>query len=53
MPNATSRLVDVRGAGSAAWIPSAVPAIVLLGGNVALGCERYQIVRRVSPARTA
>ena len=36
MPNATPRLVDVRGPRFAAWITSAVLAVVLLTGNVAL-----------------
>ena len=34
MPNATSRLVDVRGPRFAAWVTSAVLAVVLLTGNV-------------------
>ncbi len=36
MPSAPSRLVDVRGPRFAAWITSAVLAVVLLTGNVAL-----------------
>jgi hypothetical protein len=36
MPNATPRLVDVRGPRFAAWVTSLVLAIVLLTGNVAL-----------------
>ena len=36
MPNATPRLVDVRGPRFAAWFTSVVLAIVLLTGNVAL-----------------
>jgi hypothetical protein len=36
MPNALSRLVDVRGPRFAAWVTSAVLAVVLLTGNVAL-----------------
>ena len=36
MPNATPRLVDVRGPRFAAWVTSAVLAVVLLTGNVAL-----------------
>ncbi len=36
MPDATPRLVDVRGPRFAAWATSAVLAVVLLTGNVAL-----------------
>jgi hypothetical protein len=36
MPNASPRLVDVRGPRFAAWVTSLVLAIVLLTGNVAL-----------------
>ena len=36
MPNATLRLVDVRGPRFAAWVTSAVLAVVLLTGDVAL-----------------
>ena len=36
MPNATPRLVDVRGPRFAAWVTSAVLAVVLLTSNVAL-----------------
>jgi hypothetical protein len=36
MQNVTSRLVDVRGPRFAAWVTSAVLAVVLLTGNVAL-----------------
>ena len=36
MPNATPRLVDARGPRFAAWVTSAVLAVVLLTGNVAL-----------------
>jgi hypothetical protein len=36
MPNAPSRLVDVRGPRFAAWVTSAVLTVVLLTGNVAL-----------------
>ncbi len=36
MPNAIPRLVDVRGPRFAAWVTSAVLAVVLLTGNVAL-----------------
>jgi hypothetical protein len=36
MPNAAPRLVDVRGPRFAAWVTSAVLAVVLLTGNVAL-----------------
>jgi zinc transporter ZupT len=36
MPNATPRLVDVRGPRFAAWVTSVVLAVVLLTGNVAL-----------------
>ncbi len=36
MPDAPPRLVDVRGPRFAAWVTSAVLAVVLLTGNVAL-----------------
>ncbi len=36
MSNATPRLVDVRGPRFTAWVTSAVLAVVLLTGNVAL-----------------
>ena len=36
MPNATPRLVDVRGPRFAAWVTSAVLAVVLLTGSVEL-----------------